>query len=64
MEATITKQTGFINLHSTIETAKEVCEHPELRAHFEHILFGLTKIIESHGPTPEYYKWFNSTSST
>jgi hypothetical protein len=64
MQATTTKQTELIELHKRMKGDQEACEEAGLRAHYEHLLLSLRKVIESHGPTPEYYKWINSASST
>jgi hypothetical protein len=64
MQATLTKQTELIDLHKRMKGEQETCENSGLYAHYEYLLFSLRKIIESHGPTPEYYEWTNSISST
>lgn len=64
MQSTTTKQTELIDLHERMRKEQNGCSNSELYAHYEHLLLSLRKIIESHGPTPEYYEWINSISST
>jgi len=47
-------QPELIDLYSSMELEKEQCSHPPLWAHYDHILLGLQKLIESHGPCPEF----------
>jgi hypothetical protein len=64
MQITTKKQMETIDLHKRMKSEQLACEHTGLHAHYDHLLFSLTKIIESYGPSPEYYEWLNSASST
>jgi len=55
-------QIGTISFYEQIQNALDNCEHPELIAHYQHVLLGLRKIIESFGPTPQYYEWLGQFS--
>jgi hypothetical protein len=61
---TVTRQTELIALYTQMRSESLSCNQGRLRAHYDHLLLALGKIIESYGPTPEYYEWFNSTSPT
>ncbi len=55
-------QRDFIALHKVLKKQSAQCVGRVRQAHFEHVLLGLQKIIESFGPTPEYYAWLCQTS--
>jgi hypothetical protein len=55
-------QIGTISFYEQIQNALDNCERPELIAHYQHVLLGLRKIIESFGPTPQYYEWLGQFS--
>lgn len=56
-------QSELIRLHQQFATdAAEADDYR--RGHYEHLLVSLNRLIESHGPTPEYQEWTNSTSPT
>jgi len=59
-----TTQADLIDFHKQMSRDRELCEWAELRAHYEHILLGLRKLIESHGPTSEYLEWTTSAHSS
>jgi hypothetical protein len=61
MQESVT-QIGMISFYKQIRNEVGNCEHPELIAHYQHILLGLQRIIESFGPTPEYYEWLGQFS--
>ena len=50
-------QVSAIGFYKQIQRELELCSHPELNAHYQHILLSLRRIIESFGPSPEYYEW-------
>lgn len=50
-------QEDLIVIHQQLKQDSESCDCIELRAHYEHILMGLERLIESHGPTELYQHW-------
>jgi len=50
-------QLELINFHGLIQNEAQACDSPRLAAHYDHILLALQALIESHGPTAEYYSW-------
>jgi len=50
-------QISTIGFYKQIQYELELCPQPELNAHYQHILLSLQRIIESFGPSPEYYEW-------
>jgi len=51
------RQSDLINFYRLLRRESQSCENSGLSTHYEHVLLGLEKIIESLGPTPEYYEW-------
>jgi hypothetical protein len=50
-------QIELIQLHGQIQDEAQACDSPLLSAHYDHMLLALRALIESHGPTMEYYEW-------
>ena len=50
-------QRDMIQFHALLHSESQTCNHARLSAHYAHILLGLQALIESYGPTPEYYEW-------
>ena len=57
-------QVELIELYRRVEWEGRHPGYGVIEAHCEHILLGLRKLIESRGPTSEYYEWLNSVSPT
>ena len=49
-------QIELIQLYGQFQDEAQACA-PLLNAHYQHILFALQALIESHGPTSDYQAW-------
>jgi hypothetical protein len=58
-------QRELIQIYNRIKVqSKDRYSHPILEGHYAHVLFGLHRLIESYGPSPQYYEWLKLIAST
>jgi hypothetical protein len=55
-------QDDLIVMYLQLRGSAEQCDQQILLSHYEHVLLGLQKLIESYGPTPLYREWLSQVS--
>jgi hypothetical protein len=61
MQSGTLSQSDLIVMYQQMKAEAEGCDRQDLLAHYDHILFALQKLIESHGPTELYRELVQSS---